>query len=83
MNETSLTKFSLQINLNVLVQMLLLHNFIYSISYLFKKCMNWNEACNFFINKTLKKQKAKREQTHPVCLHAVEKYEKLESVKTQ
>ena len=45
--------------------------------------MNWNEACNFFINKTLKKQKAKREQTHPVCLHAVEKYKKVESVNTQ
>ena len=25
----------------------------------------------------------KREQTHPVCLHAVEKYGKVESVNTQ
>ena len=28
------------------------------------------------------KQWAKREQTHPVCLQAMEKYEKLESVNT-
>ena len=28
------------------------------------------------------KQQAKREQTHPVCLHAVEKYEKVENVNT-
>ena len=26
------------------------------------------------------KQQVKREQTHPVCLHAVEKYEKVENV---
>ena len=25
----------------------------------------------------------KREQTHPVCLHALEKYEKVESVNSQ
>ena len=29
------------------------------------------------------KQRAKREQTHPVCLHTVQKYEKVESVNTQ
>ena len=29
------------------------------------------------------KQQSKREQTHPVCLHAVGKYEKVESVSTQ
>ena len=29
------------------------------------------------------KQRAKREQTHPVYLHVVEKYEKVESVNTQ
>ena len=29
------------------------------------------------------KQQAKREQTHPVCLHAVEKYEKEEIANTQ
>ena len=28
-------------------------------------------------------QQAKTEQTHPVCLHAVEKYEKVESITTQ
>ena len=28
-------------------------------------------------------QKAKREQTHPVCFDAVEKYTKLENVSTQ
>ena len=29
------------------------------------------------------KQRVKREQTHPVCLHTVEKYEKMESANTQ
>ena len=29
------------------------------------------------------KQYSKREQTYPVCLHEVEKYEKVESVNTQ
>ena len=29
------------------------------------------------------KQQAKREQSHPVCLHAVEKYKKLENISTQ
>ena len=29
------------------------------------------------------KQPAKRVQTHAMCLHAVEKYEKVESVNTQ
>ena len=29
------------------------------------------------------KQHAKREQTHPVCLHTIEKYEKVESVNMQ
>ena len=28
------------------------------------------------------KQQAKREQSHPVCLHAVEKYKKLENIST-
>ena len=28
------------------------------------------------------KQRAKREQTHPVCLHAMEKYKKVDSVNT-
>ena len=29
------------------------------------------------------KQNAKKEQIHPVCLHAIEKYKKVESVNTQ
>ena len=29
------------------------------------------------------KQHAKREQTHPVCLHAMEKYKKVDSVNMQ
>ena len=29
------------------------------------------------------KQQAKREQSHSMCLHAVEKYEKVENVNTQ
>ena len=28
-------------------------------------------------------KQSKREQTHPVCLHEVENYEKVESVNTQ
>ena len=35
------------------------------------------------IYRVITKQQAKREQTHPVCLHAVEKYKKLESINTQ
>ena len=33
--------------------------------------------------KMIVKQRAKREQTHPVCLHTVEKYGKVESVNTK
>ena len=29
------------------------------------------------------KQLAKREHTHPLCLHAMEEYEKVKSVNTQ
>ena len=29
------------------------------------------------------KQQAKREQSHSMCLHAVEKYEKVENINTQ
>ena len=29
------------------------------------------------------KQQLKREHTHPVCLHKVDKYEKVESINTQ
>ena len=35
------------------------------------------------LHRAIAKQQAKREQTHPVCLHAVEKYEKVEIVNTQ
>ena len=35
------------------------------------------------LHRILGKQQSKREQTHPVCLHKVEKYEKLESVNIQ
>ena len=35
------------------------------------------------LHKVLAKQQAKREQTYPVCLHAVEKYEKVDNVNTQ
>ena len=34
------------------------------------------------IHKVVAKQQSKREQTHPVRLHAVEKYEKMESINT-
>ena len=32
--------------------------------------------------RVIAKQQQKREQTHPVCSHAAEKYEKVESVNT-
>ena len=35
------------------------------------------------LHRVIPKQQAKREQTHPVCLHAVEKYEKVENINTQ
>ena len=35
------------------------------------------------LHRMIAKQQSKREQTHPVCLHAVGKYEKVESVSTQ
>ena len=31
----------------------------------------------------IEKQQAKRELTHPVCLHAVEKLQKVESINTK
>ena len=34
------------------------------------------------IHRVIAKQQLKREQTHPVHLHAVEKYEKMESINT-
>ena len=35
------------------------------------------------LHRVIAKQLSKGEQTHPVCLQAVEKYEKMESVNTQ
>ena len=35
------------------------------------------------LHRLIAKQKAKREQTHPVCLDVVRKYGKMESVNTQ
>ena len=34
-------------------------------------------------HRVIAKQQSKREQTYPVCLHATEKYEKVESVNTE
>ena len=33
--------------------------------------------------RVIAKQQVKKEQTHPVCLHAVDKYENVENVNTQ
>ena len=35
------------------------------------------------LNRAIVKEQSKREQTHPECIHAVEKYEKLENINTQ
>ena len=35
------------------------------------------------LHSVIAKQQAKRNQGHPACLHAVEKYEKMENVNTQ
>ena len=40
------------------------------------KCKSWRAS----LPRVIVKQQSKREQTHPVCLHEVEKYEKVESV---
>ena len=32
------------------------------------------------LHRVIAKQQAKREQTHPVCLHTAEKYKKVENV---
>ena len=34
-------------------------------------------------HRVIAKQQSKRELTYPVCLHAAEKYEKVESINTQ
>ena len=35
------------------------------------------------LDRVIAKQQSKREQTHPVCLHILEKYKKVESINTQ
>ena len=35
------------------------------------------------LHRVIAKQQVKRKQSHPVCLHAVEKYEKVENVNKQ
>ena len=35
------------------------------------------------LHRMIANQQLKREQTYPVCLHEVEKYEKVENVNTQ
>ena len=35
------------------------------------------------LHRVIAKEQAKREQTHPVCLHAVEKFEKVGNTNTQ
>ena len=39
--------------------------------------------CRALLNRAIAKQQSKREQTHPVCLQELQKYEKVESVNTQ
>ena len=43
------------------------------------KCKRWRAL----LYRVIAKQQSKREQTHPVCLHEVEKCEKVKSVNTQ
>ena len=40
---------------------------------------NWRPL----LQRVIAKQQSKRKQIHPVCLYAVEKYEKVENVNTQ
>ena len=35
------------------------------------------------LHRLIAKQQPKREQPHPICLHALEKYKKVENVNTQ
>ena len=35
------------------------------------------------LHRGIAKQQAKREQTHPVCSHEVERYEKVQNINTQ
>ena len=45
--------------------------------------MNLSKHKRWRAHRVIAKQQSKREQTHPVCLHAAKKYRKLESIKTQ
>ena len=40
----------------------------------------WRRA---LLHRVIAKQQSKREQTHPVCLQELQKYEKMKSVNTQ
>ena len=44
-----------------------------------KKYKRWRAL----LHRVIVKQQAKRKQSHPMCLHTVEKYEKVENVNTQ
>ena len=58
---------------------------IKAFSFLF--CTPYDAKCakrwRVLIYRVIAKQRAKREQIHPVCLHAVKKYEKVEIANTQ
>ena len=41
------------------------------------------KSCEAIIYRVIAKQRARKEQTHPLCLHAVEKYGKVENVNTK
>ena len=41
------------------------------------------EKWRVLLHRVIAKEQAKREQTHPVCLHAVEKFEKVGNANTQ
>ena len=43
------------------------------------KCKRWRAL----LYRVIAKQQSKREQTHPVCLHEVEKCEKVKSINSQ
>ena len=45
--------------------------------------VNIQSDCKTTSKKRTDSSRVKREQTHPVCLHIVEKYEKVESINAQ
>ena len=49
----------------------------------FWNCSSKYKEWRTLLHRVIAKQKTKREQTHPECLHAMEKYENVESVNTQ